>query len=47
LVAGSKLGGVRDAKGKSVYHVFQELDQDKKARILTELATKLFNSALT
>ena len=26
-VAGNRLGAVRDSKGKSVYSVFQELDQ--------------------
>lgn len=44
--AGAKLGGIRDKKGKSVYSVYQELPQDDKARLLSELATKLFSSAL-
>lgn len=44
--AGAKLGGIRDKKGKSVYSVYQELPQGDKARLLTELASKLFSSAL-
>lgn len=44
--AGAKLGGIRDAKGKSVYSVYQELPQGDKSRLLTELASKLFSSAL-
>lgn len=45
--AGAKLGGIRDAKGKSVYSVYQELPQGDRSRLLTELATKLFTSALS
>ncbi|KAF2133976.1 DnaJ-domain-containing protein [Dothidotthia symphoricarpi CBS 119687] len=45
-VAGNRLGNVRDAKGKSVYSVFQELPQADKARMLTDLAAKAFSSAL-
>ncbi|KAK0751745.1 DnaJ chaperone [Schizothecium vesticola] len=45
-VAGNRLGAVRDAKGKSVYAVFQELPQDDRARLLTQLATKVFSSAV-
>lgn len=45
--AGSKLGAVRDAKGKSVFEVFQSLDQNHKARILSELAAKLFSGAIS
>ena len=41
-VAGNRLGAVRDARGKSVYSVFQELDQGQKAKILSELAAKVF-----
>lgn len=44
--AGAKLGGIRDKKGKSVYSVYSELPQGDKARLLTELASKLFSSAL-
>ncbi|KAL4730009.1 hypothetical protein ACLX1H_002039 [Fusarium chlamydosporum] len=39
-VAGNRLGAVRDAKGKSVYSVFQELPQDDKSRLLSQLAAK-------
>ncbi|KAF2280941.1 dnaJ chaperone-like protein [Westerdykella ornata] len=45
-VAGNRLGAVRDAKGKSVYQVFQELPQADKARLLSELAAKVFSSAV-
>src|ERR1700742_1460112 len=46
-IAGSKAGAIRDAKGKSVYKVFQSLDQNQKARILSELAAKLFSGAIS
>lgn len=46
-IAGSKAGAIRDAKGKSVYSVFQSLEQDQKARILSELAAKLFSGAIS
>ena len=45
-VAGNRLGAVRDAKGKSVYSVFQELPQGDKARLLGQLATKIFAHAV-
>lgn len=45
-VAGNRLGAVRDAKGKSVYSVFQELPQGDKARLLSQLATKVFSHAV-
>lgn len=41
-VAGNRLGAVRDARGKSVYAVFQELPQGDKARLLSQLAGKVF-----
>jgi curved DNA-binding protein CbpA len=46
-VAGNRLGAVRDARGKSVYEVFQELPQSDKARFLSELATKIFATAIS
>ena len=46
-VAGNRLGAVRDAKGKAVYSVFQELDQPAKMRLLGELASKVFAHAVT
>jgi len=46
-IAGGKAGAIRDAKGKSVYKVFQSLDQGQKARILSELAAKLFSGAIS
>lgn len=46
-VAGNRLGAVRDAKGKSVYSVFQELDQPAKMRLLSELAQKVFSHAIS
>ncbi|KAK4192847.1 hypothetical protein QBC35DRAFT_483545 [Podospora australis] len=45
-VAGNRLGAVRDAKGKSVYAVFQELPQDDKAKLLSTLAAKVFSHAV-
>ena len=45
-VAGNRLGSVRDAKGKSVYSVFQELPQQDKARLLSQLAAKVFAHAV-
>ncbi|KAF2016056.1 putative DnaJ chaperone [Aaosphaeria arxii CBS 175.79] len=45
-VAGNRLGAVRDAKGKSVYEVFQELPQADKAKLLSDLAAKVFASAV-
>ena len=66
-VAGNRLGAVRDARGKSVYSVFQvcesedvghvmykshltrrqELPQGDKAKLLSELAAKVFAHAVT
>jgi hypothetical protein len=46
-VAGNRLGAVRDARGKSVYAVFQELPQSDKSKLLSELATKVFATALS
>ncbi|EAW11148.1 putative DnaJ chaperone (Caj1) [Aspergillus clavatus NRRL 1] len=45
-VAGNRLGAVRDAKGKSVYEVFLELPQTDRARLLSELAAKVFQSTM-
>jgi hypothetical protein len=45
-VAGNRLGSIRDAKGKSVYSVFQELPSDDKARLLSQLAAKVFSHAV-
>lgn len=44
-VAGNRLGAVRDAKGKSVYAVFQELPADDRSRLLSQLAMKVFSHA--
>ena len=46
-VAGNRLGAVRDAKGKSVYQVFQTLPQGDKSRLLSELAAKVFAGAIS
>jgi curved DNA-binding protein CbpA len=46
-VAGNRLGAVRDAKGKSVYEVFQELPQSEKAKLLSDLAAKMFAHAVS
>lgn len=45
-LAGNRLGAVRDAKGKSVYEVFLELPQQDRARLLSELAAKVFQSTM-
>ncbi|CAK7274051.1 hypothetical protein SEPCBS119000_005972 [Sporothrix epigloea] len=45
-VAGNRLGAIRDAKGKSVYAVFQELPADDRARMLSQLAVRVFSQAV-
>ncbi|KAJ7109959.1 DnaJ domain-containing protein [Mycena epipterygia] len=45
-VAGNRLGAVRDAKGKSVAAVFNDLGGNQKAEILRALAMKVLGSAL-
>ncbi|KAF4458478.1 SIS1 Heat shock [Fusarium albosuccineum] len=45
-VAGNRLGAVRDARGKSVYAVFQELPQDDRAKLLSQLAARVFSHAV-
>jgi hypothetical protein len=45
-VAGNRLGAVRDAKGKSVYEVFQELPQQDRASLLSEMAARVLRSAI-
>ncbi|KAG6842546.1 hypothetical protein C0991_000072 [Blastosporella zonata] len=44
--AGNRLGGIRDAKGKSVAAVFNDLSGSQKAEILSALALKVLESAL-
>jgi curved DNA-binding protein CbpA len=46
-VAGNRLGSVRDAKGKSVYEVFRELPQGDKAKLLSEMAAKVFANVVS
>jgi curved DNA-binding protein CbpA len=46
-VAGNRLGSVRDAKGKSVYEVFRELPQGDKAKLLSDLAAKVFANVVS
>ncbi|RPA90763.1 DnaJ-domain-containing protein [Choiromyces venosus 120613-1] len=46
-VAGNRLGAVRDSKGKSVYEVFQELPQDDRAKLLSDLAAKVLAHAVS
>jgi diphthamide biosynthesis protein 4 len=41
------LGAVRDKRGKSVYSVYQELEQPEKMRLLSELASKVFAHAIS
>ncbi|KAI3342904.1 DnaJ-domain-containing protein [Ustulina deusta] len=43
VVAGNRFGAIRDAKGKSVYEVFQELPPTDRSRLLAQLATKVFS----
>ncbi|KAI5838926.1 DnaJ domain-containing protein [Morchella snyderi] len=45
-VAGNRLGAVRDAKGKSVYEVFQELPQSDRAKLLSDLASRVLAHAV-
>ncbi|KAI5784909.1 dnaJ chaperone-like protein [Pyronema domesticum] len=45
--AGNRLGAIRDRKGKSVYQVFQELPQNDKAKLLSELAAKVLAHAVS
>ncbi|KAI0003187.1 DnaJ-domain-containing protein [Xylariaceae sp. FL0662B] len=45
-VAGNRLGAIRDTRGKSVYAVFQDLPQDDRARLLAQLATRVFSHAV-
>ena len=45
-MAGNRLGAIRDARGRSVFSVFQELPQGDKARLLSELAAKVFAQAV-
>ncbi|KAI0193279.1 hypothetical protein EV127DRAFT_13224 [Xylaria flabelliformis] len=45
MVAGNRFGAIRDARGKSVYEVFQELPQSERTRLLAQLATKVFSHA--
>lgn len=42
--AGNRLGAIRDAKGKSVMAVFNQLAADQKADILKSLAFKVLGS---
>ncbi|PHH64165.1 hypothetical protein CDD81_4912 [Ophiocordyceps australis] len=44
-VAGNRLGAIRDAKGKSVYAVYQELPQSDRAKLLSQLAIRVFSHA--
>ncbi|KAL4808557.1 DnaJ domain-containing protein [Aspergillus unguis] len=45
-VAGNRLGAVRDARGKSVYEVFLELPATDRARLLSQLAAKVFQHTM-
>ena len=39
---GSRVGAIRDSKGKAVYEVFKELGNDQKAEVLKGLMAKVF-----
>ncbi|KAL5333754.1 DnaJ domain-containing protein [Aspergillus crustosus] len=45
-VAGNRLGSVRDARGRSVYEVFLELPVNDRARLLSQLAAKVFQHTM-
>lgn len=45
-VAGNRLGAIRDAKGKSVYAVYQDLPADDRSRLLGQLAARVFSHAV-
>ena len=46
-VGGNRLGAIRDKRGKSVYSVYQELEQPERMRLLSELASKVFAHAIS
>lgn len=46
-VAGNRLGAVRDRQGKSVYEAFQELPQEDRAKVLSRLAARVLQSAVS
>ncbi|KAK2825680.1 hypothetical protein FQN49_007473 [Arthroderma sp. PD_2] len=46
-VAGNRLGAIRDRQGKSVYAVYQELPQSDRARLLSQLAARVLQSAVS
>lgn len=46
-VGGNRLGAIRDKRGKSVYAVYQELEQPERMRLLSELASKVFAHAIS
>ncbi|KAI0538272.1 DnaJ domain-containing protein [Xylaria digitata] len=46
MVAGNRFGAIRDARGKSVYEVFQDLPQGDRTRLLAQLATRVFSHAV-
>lgn len=45
--AGGKLGSIRDARGMSVYAVFQQMDQGTRMQLLSQLAAKVFAHVAT
>jgi hypothetical protein len=47
LVAGNRLGAIRDNHGKSVYEVFQGLDPETRSSILAKLAQRILAQAFT
>jgi hypothetical protein len=42
LLAGGRLGAVRDNHQRSVYEVYQELDQKVRSAMLAKLAQRVF-----
>ncbi|KAJ3192909.1 hypothetical protein HK101_005777 [Irineochytrium annulatum] len=43
---GDKMGKVRDMKGVSVYEAFCKLGKERRAEILSHMATKMFKNAI-
>ncbi|KAF3481675.1 uncharacterized protein GIQ15_04434 [Arthroderma uncinatum] len=46
-VAGNRLGAIRDRQGKSVYAVYQDMPQSDRARLLSQLAARVLQSAVS
>ncbi|KAK2738274.1 hypothetical protein FQN57_007137 [Myotisia sp. PD_48] len=47
VVLGNRLGAIRDRKKMSVYEVFQQLPQSDRAKLLSSLAARVLQSAVS